>query len=85
MISSYLDMSGTKKTLLEKQYEYIKASEKLRTDITKETDLLKMLDLSLLCISCSIGDIEFYKQNKRKIDNILFSKSGEKGKFVRVE
>lgn len=79
MISSYLDMSGTKKTLLEKQYEYIKASEKLRTDITKETDLLKMLDLSLLCISCSIGDIEFYKQNKRKIDNILFPKSGEKG------
>lgn len=78
MISSYLDMSGTKKTLLEKQYEYIKASEKLRTDITKETDLLKMLDLSLLCISCSIGDIEFYKQNKIKIDKILFAKSGEK-------
>lgn len=71
MISSYLDMSGTKKTLLEKQYEYIKASEKLRADIIKETDPLKMLDLSLLCISCSIGDIEFYKQNKRKIDNIL--------------
>lgn len=79
MISNYLDMSGRNKTLLRQQYEYIKASEKLRTEITKETDPLKMLDLSLLCISCSIGDIEFYKQNKRKIDNILFSKSGGKG------
>lgn len=79
MISNYINMSGSYSPLLEKQYEYIKASEKLRTEITKETDILKMLDLSLLCISCSIGDIEFYKQNKRKIDNILFSKSGEKG------
>ena len=60
-------MSGSYSTLLEKQYEYIKASEKLRSDINKELDPFKMLDLALLCISCSVGDLNFYKHNKAKI------------------
>lgn len=53
-----------------KQYYYsemIKASEKVRVDINKEDDPLKMLDLSLLCIYFLTGDKYFYKQNRDKI------------------
>ncbi|WP_294375357.1 hypothetical protein [uncultured Clostridium sp.] len=53
-----------------KQYYYsemIKASEKVRVDINKEDDPLKMLDLSLLCIYFLTGDKSFYKQNRDKI------------------
>ena len=53
-----------------KQYYYsemIKASEKVRVDINKEDDPLKMLDLSLLCIYFLTGDKSFYKQNSDKI------------------
>ena len=53
-----------------KQYYYsemIKASEKVRVDINKEDDPLKMLDLSLLCIYFLTGDKSFYKQNRDKL------------------
>ena len=53
-----------------KQYYYsemIKASEKVRVDINKEDDPLKMLDLSPLCIYFLTGDKSFYKQNRDKI------------------
>lgn len=53
-----------------KQYYYsemIKASEKVRIDINKEDDPLKMLDLSLLCIYFLTGDKSFYKQNRDKL------------------
>lgn len=64
-----------------KQYYYsemIKASEKVRVDINKEDDPLKMLDLSLLCIYFLTGDKLFYEQNRQKLINIIASYDGEK-------
>ena len=45
----------------------VKASEKVRIDINKEDDLLRMLDLSLLCIYFLTGDKSFYEQNRQKL------------------
>ena len=81
MISNYLDMSGRNKTLLRQQYEYIKASEKLRNDINSELDPFKMLDLALLCISCSTGDLDFYKHNKAKIIDYMTKNNIKTDKF----
>lgn len=62
--AKYIERNGKAK-----QYYYsemIKASEKVRIDINKEDDPLKMLDLSLLCIYFLTGDESFYKHNKDK-------------------
>ena len=64
-----------------KQYYYsemIKASERVRIDINKEDDPLRMLDLSLLCIYFLTGDKLFYEQNRQKLINIIASFDGEK-------
>lgn len=81
MISNYLDMSGKNKTLLRKQYEYIKASEKIRNDINSESNPFKMLELALLCISCSTGDLDFYKYNKNKIIDYMTKHNIKKVEF----
>lgn len=63
--ANYIERNGKAK-----QYYYsemIKASEKVRVDINKEDDPLKMLDLSLLCIYFLTGDKSFYKQNRDKL------------------
>lgn len=46
-------------------------SEKIRIDINKELDPVKMLDKALLCIYFLTGDEMFYKQNKIKIMQII--------------
>lgn len=46
-------------------------SEKLRIDINKELDPVKMLDKALLCIYFLTGDKMFYKQNREKLVNII--------------
>ena len=65
--SKYKNIDGTPKDLQQIICENIKASEKLRCDIYKETDIFRMLDLSLLCISTMTNDKAFYKQNKEKL------------------
>lgn len=67
--ANYIERNG--KT---KQYYYcemIKASEKVRIDINKEDDPIKMLDLSLLCIYFLTGDKLFYKQNRDKLIRLV--------------
>ena len=65
--SKYIKMDGKPKSLQQIITENIKASEKLRCDINKETDIFRMLDMSLLCISKLTNDRIFYKQNREKV------------------
>lgn len=51
--------------------EMIKASERVRADINKEDDPLRMLDLSLLCIYFLTGDKSFYNYNRDKLINFI--------------
>lgn len=70
MIENNLRAKYIKRNGKAKQYYYpemIKASEKVRIDINKEDDPLRMLDLSLLCIYFLTGDEMFYKQNRDKL------------------
>lgn len=63
--AKYIERNGKAK-----QYYYpemVQASEKVRIDINKEDDPLRMLDLSLLCIYFLTGDEMFYKQNRDKL------------------
>jgi len=62
---------GKKKTYDQIRFEYIKASEKIRCDINKESDPVRLLDLSLLCISLMTGDSVFYKQNRDKLRLVI--------------
>lgn len=70
MIENNLRANYIKRNGKAKQYYYpemVKASEKVRIDINKEDDPLRMLDLSLLCIYFLTGDEMFYKQNRDKL------------------
>lgn len=70
MIENNLRAKYIKRNGKAKQYYYpemIKASEKVRIDINKEDDPVRMLDLSLLCIYFLTGDEMFYKQNRDKL------------------
>lgn len=70
MIENNLRAKYIKRNGKAKQYYYpemIKASEKVRIDINKEDDPLRMLDLSLLCIYFLTGDEMFYNQNRDKL------------------
>ena len=81
MIENNLRAKYIKRNGKAKQYYYpemVKASEKVRIDINKEDDLLRMLDLSLLCIYFLTGDKSFYEQNRQKLINIIASYDGEK-------
>lgn len=81
MIENNLRANYIKRNGKAKQYYYpemVKASEKVRIDINKEDDLLRMLDLSLLCIYFLTGDKLFYEQNRQKLINIIASFDGEK-------
>ena len=81
MIENNLRAKYIKRNGKAKQYYYpemIKASEKVRIDINKEDDPLRMLDLSLLCIYFLTGDKLFYEQNRQKLINIVASFDGEK-------
>ena len=49
----------------------IKASERVRADINKVDDPLRMLDLSLLCIYFLTGDKSFYNYNRDKLINFI--------------
>lgn len=63
--ANYIERNGKAK-----QYYYsemVQASEKLRIDINKSSDLFEMLDLSLLCIYFLTGDEMFYNQNRDKL------------------
>ena len=63
--AKYIERNGKAK-----QYYYcemVQASEKLRIDINKSSDLFEMLDLSLLCIYFLTGDKLFYEQNRDKL------------------
>lgn len=63
--AKYIERNGKAK-----QYYYsemIKASEKVRIDINKEQDPLRMLDKALLCIYFLTGDEIFYTQNRDKL------------------
>lgn len=81
MLENNLRANYIKRNGKAKQYYYpemVKASEKVRIDINKEDDLLRMLDLSLLCIYFLTGDKSFYEQNRQKLINIIASFDGEK-------
>ena len=70
MIENNLRAKYIKRNGKAKQYYYpemVKASEKVRIDINKEDDPLRMLDLSLLCIYFLTGDEMFYNQNRDKL------------------
>lgn len=74
MIDKNLRANYIKRNGKAKQYYYpemIKASEKVRIDINKEDDPLRMLDLSLLCIYFLTGDEMFYNQNRGKLINFI--------------
>lgn len=66
-MSKYITMNGEPKSYNKLVIEYIKASEKLRIDINKEKNLIKMLDQCLLCIYLMTGDEPFYNINRAKI------------------
>lgn len=70
--SMYIKQDGLKKSQLERDSERIKASERLRIDILKEDNPIRMLDLSLLCISIFTGDTVWYEQNREKIKYLNF-------------
>ena len=73
------------KVSIQRQYAFIciepfllqnkkgKSNERVRADINKEDDPLRMLDLSLLCIYFLTGDKLFYEQNRQKLINIIAS------------
>lgn len=70
MIDTNLRANYIKRNGKAKQYYYsemIKASERVRIDINKEDDPLRMLDLSLLCIYFLTGDKSFYNYNRDKL------------------
>ena len=84
MIENNLRANYIKRNGKAKQYYYpemVKASEKVRIDINKEDDLLRMLDLSLLCIYFLTGDKLFYEQNRQKLINIIASYDGKRFNF----
>ena len=65
--ANYITCAEVKKDIKTYYSEMVQASEKVRIDINKEDDPLKMLDLSLLCIYFLTGDKSFYKQNRDKL------------------
>lgn len=74
MVEDNLRANYIKRNGKAKHYYYsemIKASEKVRIDINKEDDPIKMLDLSLLCIYFLTGDKLFYKQNRDKLIRLV--------------
>ena len=77
--TKYIERNGKAK-----QYYYaemVQASEKVRIDINKSSDLFEMLDLSLLCIYFLTGDKLFYEQNRQKLINIIASYDGKRFNF----
>ena len=81
MIDNNLRAKYIKRNGKAKQYYYpemIKASEKVRIDINKSSDLFEMLDLSLLCIYFLTGDKMFYEQNREKLIKMIASYDREK-------
>lgn len=86
MIENNLRAKYIKRNGKAKQYYYpemIKASEKVRIDINKEDDPLRMLDLSLLCIYFLTGDEMFYEQNRQKLINIIASFDGKRFNYEK--
>lgn len=84
MIENNLRAKYIKRNGKAKQYYYsemVQASEKVRIDINKEDDPLRMLDLSLLCIYFLTGDKLFYEQNRQKLINIIASYDGKRFNF----
>ena len=84
MIENNLRAKYIKRNGKAKQYYYsemVQASEKVRIDINKEDDPLRMLDLSLLCIYFLTGDKLFYEQNRQKLINIIASFDGKRFNF----
>lgn len=71
--NKYSPADGEQKTLQQIICDNIKASEILRCDINRETDIFKMLDMALLCISMLTNDKPFYTQNREKLINYLCS------------
>ncbi|MCD3232425.1 hypothetical protein [Clostridium botulinum] len=69
--AEYIEMNGEVKSYNQLMAEYIKASEKLRGEISKGKDPFIMLDKSLLCISLMTGDDVFYKVNRKKLIEII--------------
>lgn len=65
--SKYIKATGEKITTDKYYTDMIKASEKVRRDIGLETDLYRMLDLSLLYIYFLTGDVAFYETNRNKL------------------
>lgn len=65
--SKYKKIDGKEKDLQQIICENIKVSEKLRCDIYKETDIFRMLDLSLLCISTMTGDRTFMNRIEKRL------------------
>ena len=68
LLSNYIKNDGTEKSIDIYYTEKIKATEKIRIDITKETDPVKKLDLALLCIYFFTGDVAFYNTNTKQIN-----------------
>ena len=78
MINKYIEYDGKCKSREEEYSQLIKASEILRSEINKETDLMIILEKSLLCISIMLGDsFVFYETNKRKIVEQIVKEQGE--------
>ena len=76
--ANYITCDGSKKDIKTYYSEMVQASEKVRIDINKSSDLFEMLDLSLLCIYFLTGDKLFYEQNRQKLINIIATFDGEK-------
>ena len=68
LLSNYINNDGAAKSIDMYYSEKIKASEKIRIDITKETDPAKKLELALLCIYFLAGDVAFYNTNINQIN-----------------
>ena len=68
LISNYIKNDGPEKSIDIYYTEKIKATEKIRIDITKETGPVKKLDLALLCIYFLTGDVAFYNTNIKQIN-----------------
>lgn len=71
LLNKYIKIDGSPKSCQQQICENIKASEILRCDINKETDIFKILDMALLCISLMTDDKAFYSQNREKLLNFI--------------
>lgn len=77
--AKYIENNGVKKDIYIRYSEKLRASEKVRRDISLSNNPIEILDLSLLCIYLLTDDEAFYKTNRNKL--IEFVCNFEKNKL----